>query len=279
MAIKALFLSGNHEVLTDSLYQWDYGQELEIESVDLGSGEVEIHFACQNMTEAIVRPCYLTNGIGVVTVPDDCLEQSSLITAWVYEIAGTQGRTRKVVRIPVTARTRPHIGRDIPTEICDKYTELITDINTALGDLKNGDIVVKSALSAGTANSATTAGNASTANYAVSAASAEHANGATIVKPLLEENKLSQTTYKITSVGMYVVVFSTSAGNHSAFIVIPDLERESRGTQCTCTPPSGSSADIDNAIPYYADSYLRVYHPKASNTSLPILSVYKISDV
>ncbi|MBO7183970.1 MAG: hypothetical protein J6V49_07540 [Bacteroidales bacterium] len=279
MAIKALFLSGNHEVLTDSLYQWDYGQELEIEAVDLGSGEVEIHFACQNMTEAIVRPCYLTDGIGVVTIPDDCLEQSSLITAWVYEIAGTQGRTRKVVKIPVIARTRPHIGRDIPTEICDKYTELITEVNTAIGDLKNGNIVVKSATTAERANSATTAGNASTANYAVSAASAEHANGATVVKPQSVDDKVSETTYKITSAGMYVVVFSTLAGNHSAFVAIPDLEQESRGTQGTCAPPTGTIADTDTAMPYYSSGYLRIYHPKASNTTLPILSVYRISDV
>ena len=175
MAIKALFQSGNVEALTDSLYQWDYGQELEIEAVDLGTQEIEVHFACPNMTEAIVKPCYLASGIGVVTIPDDCLERSSTITAWIYEIVGTQGRTRKVVKIPVIARTRPSVGHDIPTEICDRYTELINDVNEALGDLENGNIVVKKATTAESANSATTAGNASTANYAVSAGSANKA--------------------------------------------------------------------------------------------------------
>lgn len=178
MAIKALFLSGKHDVTTDSLYQWDYGQKLEIEAVDLGTEEVEVHFACPNMSEAIVRPCYLTDGIGVVTIPDDCLEQSSPITAWVYEIAGTQGRTRKIIKIPVIARTRPCVGRDIPTEISDKYTELITDVNEVLGDLKNGNVVVKKATEAVSATSATTAGNASSANYATTAGSANTATKA-----------------------------------------------------------------------------------------------------
>lgn len=175
MAIKALFQSGNVEALTDSLYQWDYGQELEIEAVDLGTQEIEVHFACPNMTEAIVKPCYLAAGIGTVSIPDDCLEQSSTITAWIYEIVGTQGRTRKVVKIPVIARTRPSVGHDIPTEICDRYTELITAVNKALAELQSGDIVVKKATEAVTATTATSAGNASSASYAVSAGSANKA--------------------------------------------------------------------------------------------------------
>lgn len=268
MAIKALFLSGNQEVLTDSLYQWDYGQELEIEAVDLGSGEVEIHFACQNMTEAIVRPCYLTDGIGVVTIPDDCLEQSSLITAWVYEIAGTQGRTRKVVKIPVISRTRPHIGRDIPTEICDRYTELITEVNTAIGDLKNGNIVVKNATTAETANSATTAGNASTANYAVSATHASESNSAKVLTPeeLLTPDS-DRHYYPIVEPGVYAVIFNTKHTTQaSALIAVPDLGIDVYGT------------DTMLGQPVYEESYgrLSVY---LDGETLPIVTVYKVANL
>lgn len=279
MAIKALFLSGKNETLTDSLYQWDYGQELEIEATDLGTQEVEVHFACPSMSEALVRLCYLTDGIGAVVVPDDCLEQSSTITAWIYEIVGTQGRTRKVITIPVIARTRPSVGRDIPTEISDRYTELITQVNEVLGDLKSGKVVVKSATTAVTATSATTAGNASTANYAVSAASADHAATATVLKPTLVSGALSEYSYSITSIGMYVVVFSTLAGTHTAFLAISDLEKEARGTQGTCAPPNGSTADTATAMPYYSSGYLHVYHPKPANNLLPIISVHKLSNM
>jgi hypothetical protein len=267
MAIKALFQSGNVEALTDSLYQWDYGQELEIEAVDLGTQEIEVHFACPNMTEAIVKPCYLAGGIGVVSIPDDCLEQSSTITAWIYEIVGTQGRTRKVVKIPVIARTRPSVGHDIPTEICDRYTELITDVNEALGDLENGNIVVKKATTAESANSATTAGNASTANYAVSAASADSA-GVLKSKTVLPTNTSEVDNYEITSTGLYVVMFkgrNNSIG--SAMIAITDLNNDARGT----------STEI--GVPVYEELYKTLTVYTSDSGMRPITALYRIADI
>ena len=172
MAIKVNIPNGQNTATVAGLYQWDYGQVLEIESTDLGNMIGEVHFACSSMSEAIVVSCNFTDGVGTVTIPDECLEQSSTISAWIYEIAGTQGRTRKVVTIPVTARTRPSAGRDIPTEISDQYTQLITEVNEAINKLENGQVSVKKAETATKADSATTAGNASTANYAVKAGSA-----------------------------------------------------------------------------------------------------------
>lgn len=175
MAIKVDIPYGQNVATVSGLYQWDYGQVLEIESADLGSIVAEVHFACSSMSEAIVRPCTFSAGIGTVTIPDECLEQSSNITAWIYEISGTQGRTRKTLTIHVTARTRPSVGHDIPTEISDKYTELITEVNEAIDALENGDVVAKKANEAVTASTATSAGNASTANYAVNAGNASTA--------------------------------------------------------------------------------------------------------
>lgn len=175
MAIKVNIPYGQNTATVSGLYQWDYGQVLEIESTDLGTMIGEVHFACSSMSEAIVVSCNFTNGLGSVTIPDECLEQSSTISAWIYEIDGTQGRTRKVVTIPVTARTRPSAGHDIPTEISDKYTQLITEVNEAIDKLENGQIAVGKAKVAEKADSATTAGNASTANYSVTAGSANSA--------------------------------------------------------------------------------------------------------
>lgn len=179
MAIKVNIPSGQNTATVSGLYQWDYGQVLEIESADLGNmigGEV--HFACSSMSEAVVVSCNFTEGLGSVTIPDECLEQSSNITAWIYEISGTQGRTRKVITIYVTARTRPSVGQDIPTEISNRYTELITKVNEAVDKLENGYVVAQKATEADRANTATSAGNASTANYAVSAGSTSYADEA-----------------------------------------------------------------------------------------------------
>ena len=175
MAIKVNIPSGQNTATVSGLYQWDYGQVLEIESADLGNMIGEVHFACSSMSEAVVVSCNFTEGLGSVTIPDECLEQSFNITAWIYEISGTQGRTRKVITIYVTARTRPSVGQDIPTEISNRYTELITEVNEAINALKNGDVVTKKATEAVTASTAASAGNASTANHAISAGEADSA--------------------------------------------------------------------------------------------------------
>ena len=70
MAIKVAFKAGEASVIVQGLYQWDYGQSLEIECPDIGYEIVEAHFACPNMTMAIPRPCTFNNGVGTVAIPD-----------------------------------------------------------------------------------------------------------------------------------------------------------------------------------------------------------------
>ena len=177
MVIKARFTEGVTSVTTKSLYQWDYGQKLEIESADLPA-VFEVHFACQGMKEAAVVPCSATNGVGVVTIPNKCLEQSSTITAWVYEIYGETGSTTKVIAIPVVPRVRPSGNEDVPQHIEDKYTEVISLLNEAMNSLRDGTTVVaksKSAETANTAERADSAGNAASAAHATSATQAQNA--------------------------------------------------------------------------------------------------------
>ena len=46
MAIKVVFPTGAASITVAGLYQWDYGQTLEIECPEIGSEIVEVHFAC-----------------------------------------------------------------------------------------------------------------------------------------------------------------------------------------------------------------------------------------
>lgn len=177
MSVRATFSADAKSVTTKALYQWDYGQLLEIEATDLPS-IIEVHFSCSGMNEAIVTSCSVADGLGVITIPNSCLEQSSQITAWVYEIEGAQGRTTKMITIPVTARMRPGRTEEIPQEIKDKYTELIEQVNDALGTLANGTVITKRAENADKADYATSAGNASSAAYATSSGSAAQADKA-----------------------------------------------------------------------------------------------------
>ena len=232
MAIKALIPAGQDDITVSGLYQWDYGQVLEIESIDIGSEVVEVHFACIDMTEAIVRPCTFTAGVGTVAIPDDCLEQSSPITAWVYEIEGTQGRTRKVITLPIIARTRPSVGRDIPQEISNRYTELITEVNEAVDALESGKVIVKKAENASVADRATSAGNASSANYAVSAGSADTATRSNaLVKTLVSEKSNGVGSVIIHFAGIYAIEYAKTdgTGRVSTLFYIPTLDRDAYG--------------------------------------------------
>lgn len=174
MVIKVTLPAGMSSASVSGLHQWDYGQVLEIESPDLPS-IIEVHFSCQGMTEATVRSCSVVDGVASVTIPDECLEQSQPITAWVYEIEGTQGRTTKTITLPVISRIRPRRSETIPVEIADAYTELITKVNELIESIAGGGVTVGHAETATNANYAASAGvahtatNAATANYATTA--------------------------------------------------------------------------------------------------------------
>ena len=180
MAIKVQFPAGESNVTVRGLYQWDYGQVLEIECAEIGSEILEVHFACPNMSEAIVRSCTFSNGVGTVPIPDECLEQTSSITAWLCSRDSTQRHTIKTIVLPLTARTRPGNMLDDISEIQkDAVGQLIEEVNEAIDALENGNVVAAKATTADTAGRATTADSATSATYATSAGSANTATRAT----------------------------------------------------------------------------------------------------
>ena len=174
MAIKALFPEGTTTLVLAPLYQWDYGQVLEIEAAGLPS-LIEVHFACNGMNEAVVHTCSCVNNIATVAIPDRCLEQPNEITAWVYEIDGTAGRTIYSIYIPIIARTRPARSESIPQSVQDTYTQLITEVNDLLDALQSGGVNVGYATKAGLADKATKADSATTATSANTAGAAVNA--------------------------------------------------------------------------------------------------------
>ena len=136
MVIKVTFPTGSNSVSLTPLTQWDFGQQLEIESAELG-GLIEVHFACHDMKEAIVRPCSVVNNVAVVSIPDVCLEQTSNITAWVYEVGDNSGKTVRTITIPIIARQKPIPCADVPVSIVDKYTEAVGAMNELVDTYKD----------------------------------------------------------------------------------------------------------------------------------------------
>ena len=178
MAIKVQFPVGEATITVRGLYQWDYGQVLEIECAEIGSEILEAHFACSNVSEAIVRTCTFSNGLGTVTIPDECLEQTGSLTVWLCRVDSSQRHTIKAVTLPLTARARPNNTRDVPADYVDKYGQLIEEVNEAINALENGDVTAAMAISAKSAENARTAASASSATYATSAGRADYATEA-----------------------------------------------------------------------------------------------------
>ena len=176
MSIKVTIPTGVTSVKIDPLYQWDCGQFLEIESSDFTATLlVQVHFSCAGADTAVVHTCSVVNNVATVQIPDACLEQNQNITAWIYEINGTTGKTTKSVVIPVTARPRPNRPTEVAQTENDPLSELIAEANEAVEGLKNGEIVVKKAEHA---DNATHANAADSATDAVTAQSAEQAKNA-----------------------------------------------------------------------------------------------------
>ena len=221
MSIKIIFPAETASVTAPSLHQWDYGQILEIESADL-LPIVEVHFACSGMTEAIVRPCSVNNGLATVSIPDMCLEHAGTIMAWVFEINGTEGMTRKTISIPVKSRVKPAPGGDIPTEIYDKYTELIDEMREAVEAVLAGNLTV---VQAKNANYAAEAGHANSASSADTARSATSANDASWASRAGRLNITQNTSTTISETGLYLVFWKNSAGYFMTDLIFIDALR------------------------------------------------------
>lgn len=103
--IKANFNTYNSYV-TDSLYQWDKDQTLQVCGVNIAVAP-EIHFTNNEMDRAIVRQGALEDGVITVKIPNSLLQSSQNIKAYIGIWVGSTFNTIETVVIPVTKRERP----------------------------------------------------------------------------------------------------------------------------------------------------------------------------
>lgn len=189
--ITADFSAGYKELALPSLYQWDYGQQIQFANVNIPDSVVEVHFANKDLEEAIVRPCTISGGTGTVAIPDVLLEQDKPIAAWISETDGEQCTTLYKVIIPVLKKAKPN-REDVPQDTVDQYAELIAELNAIIADLSAGIIP-----HAKNADYATSAGSAGLAERAMVAYDADTATTAGGVKDAHTQKRLfiAQMTY------------------------------------------------------------------------------------
>lgn len=127
--VKAAFIGGFRRTVTRNLYQYDYGQKLILEGLDLPA-YYEVHFA---NAECAAESTVMIGDTTGVDIPDEYLASGDAVFAWVFlHETGTDGETRYTVEIPVTSR--PEIPYIIPTpEQKDVIDQAIEALNGAVG--------------------------------------------------------------------------------------------------------------------------------------------------
>lgn len=121
--------NGTGRCKTASLYQWDYGQRLQIKNVDLPSA-YEVQFSDSFHGNAITQ---IGNADGV-SIPDILLVTGKTIYAWLYiHDSESDGSTELMIVMPVIARAKPHNAEPTPVQQ-DAITEAIAALNQAVED-------------------------------------------------------------------------------------------------------------------------------------------------
>jgi hypothetical protein len=137
--------------VTDSLYQWDINQKLNIIGLNINVAP-EIHFSNANVDRAIVKQSNIINGNIVVDIPNSLLQEALRIKAYIGIYEDTTFKVIETVEIPVIARTRPYDYQfeDTDGEVysykaieakVSKFIEDNTGIVATLYDLNNNGIV------------------------------------------------------------------------------------------------------------------------------------------
>ena len=161
--ITVVFNTGSRRVTAPPLYQWDYGQVLFLEGIELPES-YEVHFS--NKPEGGQAEVRIGTGAGVV-IPDQVLETGEPIYAFLFLHSDIDdGETLYIVNIPVRKRPKPFYTTPTSSQQ-SLITETIAALNAAVQ-------TAESAAQATAADAQTAAGYAEAA--AVSADAASHHN-------------------------------------------------------------------------------------------------------
>ena len=147
--ITAVFGEGKKGTVAYGLWQYDFGQTLQIQGLKLPAA-VQVHFALQLEGEVITHIGTTKNNVTTVDIPDSllkdpvdiCDERSAyLLHAWVYQTNGESGKTLYEIALPVARRAKPTDYTEEEEErlksTLAKMTEVAESMEKEVESLKN----------------------------------------------------------------------------------------------------------------------------------------------
>lgn len=104
--LVANFKEKDEEIELEGLWQYDFGQKLQI--AGLGLPEIfEVHFFWQGLEKAKIVTGHTENEVSSVDIPNEALVQRRMITAYIYLSSAEEGETTNTVRMFVNKRPAP----------------------------------------------------------------------------------------------------------------------------------------------------------------------------
>lgn len=104
--LVANFKEKDEEIELEGLWQYDYGQKLQITGLEL-SEIFEVHFFWQGLEKAKIVTGHTENEVSSVDIPNEALVQRRMITAYIYLSSAEEGETTNTVRMFVNKRPAP----------------------------------------------------------------------------------------------------------------------------------------------------------------------------
>ena len=133
--VRAEF-SNSIYVRTDRIWQYNYGQILQITGVELPPS-VEVQFCIEHDTETETRIATTKDGVTTVQIPNDLLNRKLTsrdgyyILAYIFLTDETSGTTEYKITIPVTIRPKPESPTEEPLPEPNIFHETVVAVNAS----------------------------------------------------------------------------------------------------------------------------------------------------
>ena len=145
--IIAEFTNQNEISITDALYQYDYGREMQIKGLSLPQS-VEIHFSfTETIGESTTVLGTTTDDITSVMIPNEFLQKETtedyIIYVYIYVADENKGQTIKEIKLYVKARTKPSELEDLTDEQTRLLEQLISAINSKADNITYSNNILR----------------------------------------------------------------------------------------------------------------------------------------